>query len=82
MALFLNESDVRGLLTMKECIDALETAFIHSSTGMAENVPRRSYSTAQGLSAPDVGRSHRFRHDRVRLQGLHYLPAGVKASSS
>ena len=49
MALFLNESDVRGLLTMKECIDALETAFIHSSSGMAENVPRNRIRLPRGF---------------------------------
>ncbi len=49
MALFLNESEVRGLLTVKECIGALETAFIHSAGGLAENVPRHRIRLPRGF---------------------------------
>ncbi len=49
MALFLNESEVRGLLTMKECIAALETAFMHASNGLAENVPRKRIRLPRGF---------------------------------
>ena len=49
MALFLNESEVRGLLTMKECISALETAFVYSSNGLAENVPRKRIRLPRGF---------------------------------
>ena len=49
MALFLNESEVRGLLTMKECIGALETAFMHASNGLAENVPRKRIRLPRGF---------------------------------
>ena len=49
MALFLNESEVRGLLTMTECIDAVETAFVHSSSGLAENVPRKRIRLPRGF---------------------------------
>ncbi len=40
MALFLNESQVRELLPMGECIDVLERAYYYAGQGLAENMPR------------------------------------------
>ena len=49
MPLIITESEVASLLTMRDCIDALESAFKRQSEGMVENHPRRRLHPPDGL---------------------------------
>jgi ornithine cyclodeaminase/alanine dehydrogenase-like protein (mu-crystallin family) len=48
MALYINEDEVRGLVTMKDALDAVEGAFKHWGDGKAANDPRRRLTTRAG----------------------------------
>jgi alanine dehydrogenase len=49
MALLITESEVAELLTMRDCIDALEGAFMRQAEGLVENLPRRRLHPPDGL---------------------------------
>src|SRR5256714_15631316 len=49
MALFITESEVAALLTIGDCINALEAAFKRQSEGLVENHPRRRLHPPDGL---------------------------------
>ena len=59
MALFLNESEVAGLLPMNECIDVLDQAFAHAGAGDTEIKPRARMRMPNGffhfMAAADAG---------------------------
>jgi ornithine cyclodeaminase/alanine dehydrogenase-like protein (mu-crystallin family) len=41
MALYLSDEDIRGLLSVEECIDVLDDLFKQEARGLVENHPRR-----------------------------------------
>lgn len=49
MALFLNDAEVAGLMTMPECIDVLDDLFKQEAQGLVENLPRRRVSLTRGV---------------------------------
>jgi ornithine cyclodeaminase/alanine dehydrogenase-like protein (mu-crystallin family) len=59
VALYLSESDVDGLLTPEDALDAVEGSFRRMAEGLVENVPRRRLRLDGGalavMSAADAG---------------------------
>ena len=59
MALYLSESDIDGLLTVEDALEAVEGSFGRLAEGVVENVPRRRLRLDGGalavMSAADLG---------------------------
>ena len=55
MALYLSESDVEGLVTPADAVDAIEACFERMARGEIENRPRYRLATLAVMAAADVG---------------------------
>src|SRR5262249_50685163 len=52
MTLFIGDADVRGALSMRECIAAMERAFAEEARGIAANQPRARYKVPPDPDQP------------------------------
>ena len=43
MAIYLTNDDVRGLMSMGECVEVLDDLFRQEAMGLVENIPRQRY---------------------------------------
>ena len=50
MAIFITDADVRRLLSMRECIDAMRTCFEDLADGSAVSLPRLRYRIPSGVA--------------------------------
>lgn len=50
----ISDSEVREVLQMRDCIDAMERAFAEESKGVAVNLPRSRYKAPPDLEAPGL----------------------------
>ena len=50
MTLLIEDTEIKGLLTMEKCIDAMEVAYSEYASGVAVNRPRMRYSVANPSS--------------------------------
>ena len=82
MALFLSNDDVRRLLPMNECVDALEDLFRQEARGLVDNRPRQrlrfpdSEFTATLMGGTVLGsEAHGLRHSNVTL--LYHTKTGA-----
>ena len=55
MAIFLTNDDVRGLLSMTECVEVLDDLFRQEADGLVENIPRVRRKFEGGGSATLMG---------------------------
>lgn len=84
MTLMIQDEDVRRVLTMSHCIDAMEGAFADVGSGAAVNVPRIRYRA--NSSDPEViygsnvhiGAVPRYNVTAVRIGGSSRLAEGAK----
>ena len=73
MARFLSNDDVRGLITVAECVEVMEDLFKQQAAGLVENLPRRRIRfggrTGATLMGGTVLGSHAWgvRHSNVTL---------------
>lgn len=50
----INDSEVREVLQMRDCIEAMERAFAEEGRGVARNLPRARYKIPPDLEAPGL----------------------------
>ena len=55
MAIYLTNDDVRGLMSMGECVEVLDDLFRQEAVGLVENIPRQRRRFAGGGSATLMG---------------------------